>query len=78
MYLNNKIDDGIVMIIKCPTCEYQLSYDEVTINIGEPKREKYAKFRTLQFADRDPTVRHCPNKQCELYVQLSSHHCACG
>ena len=47
MYLNNKIDDGIVMIIKCPSCEYQLSYDEVTINIGEPKREKYAKFRTL-------------------------------
>ncbi|CAK62137.1 unnamed protein product (macronuclear) [Paramecium tetraurelia] len=77
-YLNVKIDEGIVMQIKCPSCLYELSYDEVVSNIEKIKLDKYAKLRTLQYGESDPTLRHCPNKQCELYVLLDSKRCQCG
>ncbi|CAD8050632.1 unnamed protein product [Paramecium sonneborni] len=77
-YLNLKIDEGIVMQINCPICYYEIQYEEVVQNIQQNELDKYAKFRTQSFAEKDPTVRHCPNKQCELYVQLDTKRCQCG
>ncbi|CAD8134046.1 unnamed protein product [Paramecium pentaurelia] len=77
-YLNVKIDEGIVMQIKCPSCQYNIQYEEVVQNIQQIKLLKYAKLRTLQYGENDPTLRHCPNLSCELYVHLDSNKCQCG
>ncbi|CAK70958.1 unnamed protein product (macronuclear) [Paramecium tetraurelia] len=77
-YLNVKIDEGIVMHIRCPSCSYTISYEEVVQIIQKLKLAKFEKFRTQYKGENNPSMRHCPNKSCDLYVLLDTDRCICG
>lgn len=32
----------------------------------------------MYYNEKNPSLRHCPNKDCELYVNLDKHRCECG
>jgi len=62
-YLNDKIGEGAVLDIKCPSpgCNVDLGYQDAKYILDDQKMAKYEEFSFLAALKEDPDVRWCPN-----------------
>lgn len=72
-YLRTRITDGNVLSIACPgdSCKALFSESQVQEFVDEETVGKYRRFRERAEMAQDPSVRWCPQPNCEGYMRGS-------
>jgi E3 ubiquitin-protein ligase RNF14 len=71
-YLTVNIIEGAVMDLTCPdpSCDYEITREEVTHLCDAPIVKKYEEFTVIAALRTDPNIRWCPNPTCSSLVRI--------